>query len=359
MKLVFALVALAFTAQFSPGFTTEPVRKTNKPEHQVGFKTLLFSDTSRRYAFSSKKKPAFRPIRIFLWYPASGSQTKREFLRFGDYVFSGNLTKNPSRLSRTEKTELESRLAKSLEYFNVSPSQVQMLMRAKTGAVYHAPVSTGRFPLIVLGNAGEGFYYSATAEYLASKGFVVIGLPSIGAGENEPCGYDLACVDLQQNDMEFAIRKISSLPFVDSKKVGLIAWSFSGLAVSLIAMKNNAVKAVVSLDAATGYEYGKKLIEGPEGFKTFRHSPPLLHFYGLSGNSRVAKSFDFFNSYPTDEKQLHAMKELQHSDFISLYGNWVRYAKGEKEQKVLDDLTEVKTTTLAFLNKYLRNAKTD
>lgn len=354
MRLIFALVALIFAVQIAHGFTTELIQKTEVSNFDVGFKTLLFSDTSRRYAFSSKKKPAFRPIRIFLWYPASGSQTKREFLRFGEYVFSGHLTKNPSRLSSTEKAELESRLAKTLEYFNVSRSQVQMLMRAKTGAVDHAPVRKRRFPLIVLGNAGEGFYYSATAEYLASKGFVVIGLPSIGAGDNEPCGFDLACVDLQQKDMEFAIRKIGRLPFVDSKKLGLIAWSFSGLAVSRIAMKNNAVKAVVSLDGATGYQYGKELLDKLEDFEINQLNTPFLHFHGLGGNPRVSKNFDFFNSYSINEKELIAMNNLLHADFVSLYGKGVRYARKELNEVVFAEIEVVHLTTLNFLSRHLK-----
>ncbi|NJM53526.1 MAG: hypothetical protein HC846_09155 [Blastocatellia bacterium] len=46
-------------------------------------------------------------------------------------------------------------------------------------------------------------------------------------------------------------------------------------------------------------------------------------------------------------------KNLQHSDFISLYGKGVRYAKKENDQKALEAIGLVNLLTLNFLNAYL------
>lgn len=106
------------------------------------------------------------------------------------------------------------------------------------------------------GQCRRRFYYTFfTAEFLAANGFVVVSLPRLAQMRASVCGFDLNCLKLQQADLEFAIEKMRGFPNVDASKIGLIAWSFSGLAVAHLQIKNPNVKAVVSLDAATGYQY--------------------------------------------------------------------------------------------------------
>lgn len=325
----------------------------DKSFYSVGFKTILLNDDSRQFKFINQVQAVSRPLRIFIWYPAKKAK-KPNYLNFGDYVYAGNLTKNPAQLNTLEKNDLQNKLAETLDYFKVTAEQVSDLMQAKTKAITDAKEQQGKFPLIVLGNVGEGFYYFATAEYLAANGYFVISLPSLGANEDERCGFDVDCLKIQEKDMEFAIREIGKLQKVDSTKIGVIAWSFSGLAAAHLSLKNKAIKAVVSLDAATGYQYGKEILDKSTELDVNQLKPPFLHFHGLGGNSRVAKNFDFFNSYPVKEKKMITMKNLQHSDFISLYGKGVRYARKDKNEIVFAEIEEVHLKNLNFLDKHLK-----
>lgn len=352
LRVIFAGIFVVFLTVVSSA--QELSFSLDKSPYSVGFKTILLNDKSRQFKFTNQIQAGSRPIRMFIWYPANKVKNPN-YLNFGDYVYAGNLTKNTSQLNQIEKQELQSKLAETLNYFKVTAEQVSYLMQAKTKAITDAKEKKGRFPLIVLGNAGEGFYYFATAEYLAANGYIVISLPALGANENEICGFDLACLKIQMQDMEFANREMGKFRNVDSAKIGLIGWSFSGLAAAYLSLKNNSVKAVVSLDAATGYQYGKEILDKSTEFDVNQSKTPFLHFHGLAGNSRVAKNFDFFNSYPVKEKKLMAMKNLQHSDFISLYGIGVRYAQKDKNEIVCDEIKEVHLTTVIFLDKHLKN----
>lgn len=351
-KLVISFIVLIV---FSANLSAQNLSMTDdKLPFSAGFKSVLLSDKTRPFRLKNQSTPTARPIRLFVWYPTA--KTKRaEFLRFADYVYASNLTKSADQLTAEEKGELQKKLVATLDFFEISAEQTDLLMTALTGAVANAPEPKTRFPLIVLGNVGDGFHLTATAEFLAANGFVVVGLPSLGANEDERCGFDLNCLRLQQTDLEYAIDKMRSFKNVDSSKIGLLAWSFSGLAVAQISMKNAQIKAVVSLDAATGYQYGKDLLDQSKEFDINKTKVPFLHFHGLGGQSRVAKNFDFFNAYRSTEKRLVAFRNLQHADFASLYGLGVRYAKKETAVKVFEGIRWTNLLTWHFFNARLKN----
>lgn len=273
---------------------------------------------------------------------------------FADYVYSQSLEKEITQLTSAEKSSFEKKLAETLEFFNVGAEQVKDLMKAETKANRNAREIKGKFPLIVLGNVGEGFYYSAMAEYLAANGYVVVTLPSVGANEGERCGFDLNCLKIQQADMEFAIARMSKQSNVDGSRIGVVAWSFSGLAAAHLQTRNPNVKAVVSLDAATGYQYGKEILDLSKEIDLNKTNVPFLHLHGLAGQSRVPKNFAFFDKYQSREKQLLEFKNLQHSDFISLYGIGVRYAKKENNEKADAETRQMNLMTRRFLDTHVK-----
>ena len=346
--LVFAVMLL-----FSISSYGQILSSSNKESsYSVGFKTILLSDTSRQFKFKNQSNPVNRPIRFFIWYPTKKVK-KANFMIFEKYVYASDLKKDADQLTDSEKSEIKERLIATLEYFEVKKEQLENLMKAQTNAIADAPELNKKFPLLVLGNVGEGFYYSSLAEFLASNGYVVVSLPSLGANEDERCGFDSNCLKNQQSDMEFALEKMNSLANIDASKIGLVAWSFSGLAIAHLQTENPNIKTVISLDAATGYQYGKDILEQSKKLEINKTNVPFLHFQSLGGNSKVPKNFDFFNAYQAKEKRLVTFKNLQHSDFISLYGKGVRYAKKENDQKALEAIGLVNLLTLNFLNAYL------
>lgn len=353
MRKIIILIAILLICAASFFAQSVSLDKLKNP-HLTGFKTLLLADNSRQFKFKEQTQSVNRPIRLFVWYPAVNHKNK-QFSTFADYVYTSSLTKEPNQLTNLEKDELEKKLVKTLEFSEVSTEQVAALMKAQTTSISNVSEKKGKFPLIVLGNVGEGFYYSATAEFLAANGFVVVSLPSLGANEGERCGFDLNCLKLQQADMESAINRLKTFPNVDTTKIGLIAWSFSGLAVAHLSLQNQAVKIAVSLDAATGYQYGKDILDQSKELELSKTNTPFLHFHGLGGEARVPKNFDFFNAYQSKEKRLVTFKNLQHSDFVSLYGNAVRFAKNENDTKATSAIRWVNLITLDFLNAHLKN----
>lgn len=318
----------------------------------AGFKKVIWVDHSRQFKFKEQTQSVDRPIHLFIWYPAVKSK-KANYMSFSEYVYASSLTIEASLLTDAEQAQMQKKLVAALEFFKVTSEQTAYMMKAKTRAIANADEKKGKFPLVVFGNVGDGFHFTTMAEFLAANGYIVASLPSLGANEEEPCGFDLNCLKLQQNDMEFVIEKFKKFPNVDVSKIGLIGWSFSGLTVAHLQTKKREVKAVVSLDAATGYQYGKEILAQSEEFDIEKTIVPFLHFHGLGGNSKVQKNFDFFNTYRSKEKRIVALKNLQHSDFASLYGNVVRYAKRENNKKTVSEIRQVNKMVLNFFNKYV------
>ena len=351
LLVVHTFIFVLFLNHFSQSISIED----SDAPFEVGFRTRLTSDTSRSFKFISRTRAVGRPIRLFIWYPARKSKPAR-FLVFADYVYSQSLEKEMRQLTSAEKSNFDKKLAETLEFFNVGAEQVKDLMKAETKASRNALEIKGNFPLVVLGNVGEGFYYSSLAEYLAANGYVVVTMPSVGANEGERCGFDLNCLKIQQTDMEFAIARMSKQPNVDASRIGLIAWSFSGLAAAHLQTRNPNVKAVVSLDAATGYQYGKEILDLSREYDVNKTNIPFLHLHGLAGQSRVAKNFDFFNTYQSKRKKLLEFRNLQHSDFISLFGIGVRYAKKENNEMTTSEIRQANLAIKEFLNAYLKKS---
>ncbi len=322
--------------------------------HSVGFKSILVADPTRKFKFAGSDQSVPRPIRMHVWYPSRNTKNG-ETVKLEDYVYSSSLKKQADQLSDSEKDEMHNILKDSLSFFRVTPEELSSLLKIKAKTVRDAPPIRGRFPLLIFGNVGEGYHFTEMAELLASSGYVVAALPSVGTKEGEPCGYDVECLKLQQDDMAFAIQQLPSIANVDASKIGLIGWSFSGLAVAYLQTKNPRVKVVVSLDSATGYQYGKNIFDQTEDFDFTKTTVPFLHLHGLNGDSRVPKRFSFFNSFRSEKKLLATFRNLQHSDFASLYGITVRQAKKEDDKNAFEGIRWVNLITLAFLNAHLKS----
>jgi hypothetical protein len=90
------------------------------------------------------------------------------------------------------------------------------------------------------------------------------------------------------------------------------------VAQALLSMKNPDVAAVVSLDAATGYAYGEKLLEGSMFFDRQKATVPFFHGTDSRESDQVPKSFQYFDAITRGPAYLLTLEGATHAQFTSL-----------------------------------------
>lgn len=301
-----------------------PFHASSQSTFNVGFESHLYRDSTKNHltsTTSSSPQSPSRPIRIFVWYPAAPTETSKQ-LTIVEYIRQGNFRTPAERLTPDESKKLSDKLFSTLTYFGLERVTYTRYIQTTANAYSPATPHKKKFPLLILGNATNGLamYHSPLAEQLASKGYVVVSVASYGLNDTTDCGYDLPCVDLQLQDLRFVLRQSKALSNVDSTNVGLLSWSFGGIAMTLLSGEESGVGAVASLDAATGYQYGYELLR-QLGMEQNPRASSLNILYLTGGDSlpRAPKNFTYYDASVFKNKYLLKFPSLNHSDFCSFY----------------------------------------
>ena len=133
------------------------------------------------------------------------------------------------------------------------------------GATVTLPAKEGQFPSLVIlsgsgaqdrdGTMGGQKLFARVAEYITSRGYVVLRMDDRGVGKTTG-NYENATTEDFANDALEALRYLKSLPNVDTSLMGLLGHSEGGAAMSIAATKSRDVSFLVSLAglATNGYE---------------------------------------------------------------------------------------------------------
>ncbi len=243
----------------------------------------------------------------------------------------------------------------------ISGASWEAILALETAAVRDAKAAAGKFPLVIFGTGGGtgGHVYSVLCEYLASHGYVAVALTALPLKKGERWPFDASGIDAQMRDLEFVINYAYRLPFVDADKLALACWSVGGVTQALLQMRNSDVDALISLDAATGYEYGRDLLK-QSIFLDFKNMKvPYLHAHG-EGPVRynVPKNFEYYDSLSIAEAYLLTFKQLGHADFLPCYGAVPHtILKTERSAAVTSGFKVLCQHVLNFLNAYVREDK--
>ena len=247
--------------------------------HRVGFTVLRMTDPSRRFGASQ------RPVQISVWYPAAlGASQQR--MTYRDYL-------------RDLETEADTRpltpqlaakgVAEGVAFFSslgATNDAIERLMAEPTLAFRDAPRGTGRYPAVLLavGKDESPVLHTVLAEYLASHGFAVAGIPTVGAN-SRGIQFDTESVRSNVGDLEFAARVLLREHLVAPGPMGVVGYSFGGGSALLLAARHGWIGAAVSLDGAIGFADRRAIYELPPALPTQRPCAPLMHV-NVSGNPR-------------------------------------------------------------------------
>lgn len=223
--------------------------------HQVGFKVISAYDSSRTYKPNANKsdKLHYRPIDIDLWYPAdiTPSDTTASFANFVHLLEQRSNFYDDTKSYHGLTDELLQHICAGLNC-----KDYKNLKRVNTESYVNAKPTEKQSPLIIYLAGFNGMSYEnyQLFESLVKEGFVVASVSSIG---RFPGNMTMEPEDIfeQIKDAEFIISYLTKRN-IASRDIGLIGYSWGGLAATIMAMNEpDKIKAIVSLDGSEQFTY--------------------------------------------------------------------------------------------------------
>ncbi|PQB05723.1 CocE/NonD family hydrolase [Aureitalea marina] len=330
-------------------------------QYQVGFRHYTATDSTRTYRIGNEANNHFiyRPIPISVWYPARAKEITSESLTILDYL---------EVLKEEEEWEnLPNEFLLDWFHYLWNTPENRAHLPEKTKAVPEAKAIDQKFPVIVYASSFQASSIEnfALFEYLASEGYVVISSPSRGTETRQLEGGIPKDMETQARDVEYLLGQLHKFSNVDMDKIALMGFSFGGLANMITAMKNQHIKALVSLDGTERYRYD--VLERSAFFDTDRLTIPYIHFAQKLIPDAVMKEdkiptelnyrFQLYDSLNNSDVYSYRFNDLSHSYFSSygvLFGN--RDMRQDKsDAAIMASYRALSQYTLQFLNAVLKD----
>ena len=328
-------------------------------KYNVGFRHYTASDSTRTYSrvYDYTNEVVARPIPISIWYPSQNNIDIPSQLRVLDYL---------EILKKEEEWEYlpNEQILNWFYYANTSTNQDHL--KELTNAYPKIEFAKGKFPVVIYtpsfqASSIENF---ALCEYLASHGYIVIASPSRGT-ETRWFSNSAKEMETQARDVEFLIKEVGKYPMANYNKIAVIGFSFGGLSNVIAQMRNDNIKAIVSLDGTERYQY--KLLEKSPFFKPDRIDVPYMHMAQKEIPENVLKQdnidaelntkFDLYDSISNSKVYRLKFHNLTHSYFSTL--GILFENRDERQDKsdaeIMESYKWVSTYTLNFLNAFLEN----
>lgn len=323
LKLILSLVLCTATvahagSQFT--FSAEPGKQP------VGFRVVEQYDHARVFKPRADPKTGqpttgerARPMQTLIWYPASARGTPMAYRDyFNTLAAEDDFTLSTSEKARRIKSQIDDAVAGPRA--DLAAQHMARPMRAVADAKPHAST----FPVVIYA-PGMGSVPMENAdlfEYLASQGYVVIASSSMGA-RSRRMTQDLEGLETQAADIAFLIAYARSLPQADTARIGVIGYSWGGLANVLAAAKDDRIGALVSLDGSLrAYPH---FVDG--GSKAAQYVTPArivapLMFVSARPRSMeemnkhgISTSYSFMNKLTHVDTYIMTMHPMRHGDF--------------------------------------------
>lgn len=271
---------------------------------------------SRNSAEEDSRTGAARPIQILIWYPAVHDSDAAK-LTVRDYLYSTatEIDFKATGVEQRQKALLAIREIITAE--GVKPASFDRSILRRALAVRDAVPLEGKFPLILYspGMGASAYQNFVVMEYLASHGFITSAISSVGTQTREVEGSD-ADIETGVLDMEFAIEQMRSFSGVDASRIGVVGYSWGGLIVMFLAMRNPGIDAVASLDGSlmvkSHYERARALPE----YDPSRIHQPVLFFIANARQWKV-RTLEFYEQLRGKDVYLARFHDCFHGDFAS------------------------------------------
>lgn len=338
------------------------IKNKKADTYEAGFKTIHSVDKSRLYKPNTDtiNYLHYRPLDIDLWYPASLSANDTVLL-FRNIL--GLLDERANYYTASNAGNGLSQQIAQLFCSGFKCSDTTKLLNFKTKSFKNASFIETKFPLVIYLSAYNGMSYEnfTLFEDLAKKGFAVASISSIG---RFPGDMTMKKEDLmeQVNDAITSLKILKQYSNIDFSKIGIIGYSWGGLAASIFVSKIPNVACLVSLDGSEFHHYGQAKeenadfnnIRNSQDFKNMKLSIPYLRLESsplLSNTDKEDSVYNFSEKLSTD-RQIFKVDSAQHEDFGCL-SRIVRESGNCQSNQYYNTISKL---IVAFLEEHLKNS---
>ncbi len=337
-------------------------RNDSLQSFNVGYQSIYAIDSSRTYkpGVPASDKLYYRPLEIDVWYPATHMEFKTP-MQYGEF-----LSLLEQRSNRFQDDTVYKRLTSELAQYlgiNLKIPDTSSIIRMKTSSFRDANPVRQKFPLIMYMSAYNGMSYENLHlfEKLAAHGYIVTCVTSVG---RYPGNMSTNMADLMEQvyDGEFTLNYLTHRVEVDSTKIGVMGYSWGGLAAFVLSLRNADTKAVLSLDGSEMHYYGESKEEDND-FDELRnsnffklnnfHAPYFYMESGFKQNDRMVDSI--FNILPSIgyQKQYIHFPTATHEDFSSL--SLLQSKNSELTYNTTRLNNQISKLILGYFDEYLKN----
>ncbi|WP_225444186.1 CocE/NonD family hydrolase [Echinicola arenosa] len=331
--------------------------------HTVGFTHYLASDSTRTYKriFDWNNNTIPRPIPISIWYPSKATLKGTKPMQVLDYM---------EILKEEEEWEYlpNEQILNWFNYANTTANQNHLKEQTITYfGLQPENGENGKYPVIVYAPSYQASSIEnfALCSFLASHGYIVLSSPSRGTENRFLEGGTEKDMETQARDIEFLIKEASLLSTADLGKIATIGFSFGGLSNVLSQMRNESIKAIVSLDGSIKYQYST--LKKSPFFDIKKVDIPFIHMAQKDIPEEVMKEhninptlnhqFEFYDSLVYSQAYQLKFNHLTHAYFSTL---GVLFQERDKRQdksdaEIMDSYRWVSIYTLKFLDASLKN----
>lgn len=298
-----------------------------------------------------------RPILVRVWYPARHARGAR-LMPYGEYLSVPSSGVPADVVKAWERRTLDIHRYSAGKYAPQGlTGLIERLMTLPTAVARGAAPAPGRFPVVVY--AGGAFHSTEENtvlwEYLASHGYVVAAVPSMGP-HSVRSAVDAAGLEAEARDMEFVIAHLHGVASADLDRLATMGFSFGGAAALVVAMRNPDVDAVVGFDPSFIAKRFDPVIRSLPSFNVERFRAPLLEFHRRDAGT---VSYELTDSLRYSRRYSFDIAGLDHIDFNSyslLYGA-ARGAAAASDRNLAARQVAYEGMaryTLAFLDAYVK-----
>lgn len=330
-----------------------------KGTYPVGFQHYTTYDSTRTYSrvFDWDRQSQFRPMEISVWYPGEAPATIDSIMTILNYL-------------EVYKQEMEWEHLPNKQilnwFFNGNKPEDLAHLSEATNAYAALEKAPGAFPVLIYapGLEGSSIENFALFEFLASQGYIILASPSRGADNRYFARERLKNIETQAQDILFLIKESQKIKQADQNKIATIGHSFGDLSNVLAQIKNRNIKAVLSLDGATKYQYPP--LQKSVFFDIDRMDVPFIHFAQKNIPDSVLQAdkldaslntdFTFYEDLKYSEAYRLQFHDLTHPYFTTL-GLFFQQRDTQQDKADQDLLTGHRLLAdycLHFLNAYLK-----
>lgn len=320
--------------------------------YKVGFRSSIIYDEGRP-ALNEQILKKGRPIHVSVWYPAQVPANEKP-MQFKTYVDDITQMINPSPVSDSSSQEATKQmkiLTAQLHGDSTILSQhISRLLTARTNVFRNTTAIPNAFPVVFYPE--NSWLNNIMCEYLTSHGYIVVSTSRHGSTSADFEWQTVNGIETLVKDSQFVLETIISQFKLKDPPLAVMGVGMNASAGLAWMMRDNNVKALVSLEGGilTGYEYG--LIQKSPHFSKERANKPMLviHSPHESVNPNLIDNYTY-----ADRHMLHLPRM---SEFYYLnFGVWESVMPGILGPAPGDTKTGFKweaTYTLNFLDWQLK-----